>query len=141
MIQRLRVVSGIAVDKDGNTLMGLRPPDKRRPNMWEYPGGKVERAEGDEVALRREWQEELGISPRVGRRIARVTFDLESPVVISLYHVILGDLVPAVSDSVVDLRWVSPLHAVEWLPCVPSTYLVFPHVKAFLNRLAPDAPR
>jgi 8-oxo-dGTP diphosphatase len=141
MIKRIRVVAGLAVNAQNETLVGLRRPDKKRPSMWEYPGGKVELAEGDETALRREWREELGVDPRVGRRIARVTFNLESPVVISLYHVILGDLTPMISDDVMAIQWVTPLHAVEWLACVPSLYLFFPHVKAFLNTLASTAPR
>lgn len=142
MIKRVRVVSGIAINAKGEALMGLRPANKRRPNMWEYPGGKVELAEGDETALRREWREELGVDPRIGRRIARVTFDLESPVVISLYHVILGDLTPMPTPGVIEeLRWVTPLHAVEWLACAPSTYCVYPMVRTFLVNLAATAPR
>lgn len=134
-LQRIRVVSGLAVNAAGEALMGLRLPNKRRPNMWEYPGGKVDRGEGDETALRREWQEELGIAPTIGKRLARVNFELETPSVLSLYHVILGDLVPAVGDSHQELRWVAPLYAIEWLACTPSTYLVFPLVRAFMNSL------
>lgn len=135
MIQRLRVVSGIAVDKDGNVLMGLRPPDKRCPSMWEYPGGKVELAEGDATALKREWREELHVVPRVGHRIARVTFDLDVPIVISLYHVHVDGQTPTVSDSIREIRWVAPAYAVRQLPCTPSTYLTYAVVTAFLARL------
>lgn len=141
MIKRIRVVSGLAVDKANNVMVGLRPPDKKRPGMWEYPGGKVDLGEGDEIALKREWNEELGITPAIGRRIARINFDLETPVVISLYHVILNDQVPQVSDAVREIRWVAPLYAIEWLPCVPSAYLFFPMVKSFLANLSPTAPR
>jgi len=135
MIKRIRVVAGVAVDKDGNVLMGLRPPDKQCPSMWEYPGGKVELAEGDETALKREWREELHVVLRVGRRIARVTFDLDVPVVISLYHVHADDQTPMVSDSIREIRWVAPAHAVRCLPCTPSTYLTYAAVKTFLARL------
>ena len=140
-IQRIRVVSGLAVDAQNNVMVGLRPLDKKRPGMWEYPGGKVERAEGDEVALAREWQAELGIKPRIGHRIARVNFDLESPVVISLFHVILAGQTPQVSGAVTEIRWVTPLHAIEWLACVPSMYLFYPMVKSFLARLDAGGPR
>ncbi len=141
MTIRTRVVSGIAVNAKNCILVGRRPDNKKRPGMWEFPGGKVELAEGDASALIREWQEELNVTPRVGHRVSRVSFDLETPVVISLYHVILGDQVPQLSDDVVDIDWVTAVHAVEWLPCVPSMYLFYPQVKAFLTRLAPDAPR
>lgn len=141
MTPRLRVVSGLAVDADRNVLVGLRPLDKKRPGMWELPGGKVERAEGDADALAREWREEMGVTPRVGHRVARINFDLESPVVISLYHVFLGDQVPQVTDQVTAIQWVTPLHAIEWLPCVPSMYLFYPTVKAYLAGLTKASPR
>lgn len=141
MTPRIRVVAGLAVSAKNEVLVGLRPSDKKRPNMWEYPGGKVERAEGDATALVREWREEMKVTPKVGKRIARVTFDLESPVVISLFHVILGDQVPQVTESVTEISWVTPLHAVEWMACVPSLYLFYPVVKTWLAGLAPGAPR
>lgn len=141
MTPRIRVVSGLALDDQNNVMVGRRPLDKRRPGMWEFPGGKVERAEGDATALVREWQEEMRVTPIVGRRLARVTFDLESPVVISLYHVMLHGQVPQVTDQVTDIQWVTPLHAVEWLACVPSLYLVYPAVKAFIAGLASGVRR
>jgi 8-oxo-dGTP diphosphatase len=140
MTDRIRVVAGLAVDHNNHVLVAKRPPDKKRPDMYEYPGGKVERAEGDETALAREWMEELKITPSVRRRIARVTFDLESQVVISLFHVVIGAQVPEAVEHT-DLLWVDPLYAVERLACVPSLYLFFPTVKAFLRNLAKDAPR
>lgn len=140
MIDRIRVVAGLAVDKDNRVFVAKRPPDKKRPDMYEYPGGKVERAEGDARALVREWQEELKVTPNVGHRIARINFDLESPVVISLYHVTLSGQSPETVEHV-DARWVDPLYAVERLACVPSLYLFYPHVRAFLRQLAPNVPR
>ncbi len=50
-------------------LVQQRPPHKSRGNLWEFPGGKVEPGESDEVALVRECQEELAVELRVGRRV------------------------------------------------------------------------
>lgn len=46
---------------DGALLLSTRPPGKPYAGYWEFPGGKMERGETVEVALRRELQEELGI--------------------------------------------------------------------------------
>jgi 8-oxo-dGTP diphosphatase len=149
MIDRIRVVSGLAINADNRILVAKRPISKivdgkqvqvKRPEMYEYPGGKVERAEGDERALEREWFEELQVKVTVKNRIARITFDLESPVVISLYRVVLGDQIPKPTEHT-DLRWVDPQYAVEYLPAVPSLYLFYPQVKAAVRALAVNALR
>ncbi len=49
-------------------LVQQRLPNKTRPNLWEFPGGKVEPGETDEQALARECEEELAVTLKVGRR-------------------------------------------------------------------------
>ncbi|MFP8967141.1 Nudix family hydrolase [Pokkaliibacter sp. CJK22405] len=49
-----------AADK---VLVALRPEDKHQGGKWEFPGGKVESGETRELALARELQEEVGITP------------------------------------------------------------------------------
>lgn len=50
-------------------LVQQRLPDKSRPNLWEFPGGKVEVGETDADALARECMEELEVALDVGRRL------------------------------------------------------------------------
>ena len=50
-------------------LVQQRLPGKSRPNLWEFPGGKVEQGETDAAALIRECQEELEVELTVGRRL------------------------------------------------------------------------
>ncbi len=57
----LIVVAAALVDGDGRVLVQKRPPDGAMPNVWEFPGGKVEGDETPEAALKRELFEELGI--------------------------------------------------------------------------------
>jgi len=64
----LRVVGAVAV-RDGRVLMAQRATG-RFTGFWEFPGGKVEDGESDQVALRRELEEELGVRAAVHQLIA-----------------------------------------------------------------------
>ena len=55
-----RVIAGI-IERGGRVLVAQRPLEKRYGGLWEFPGGKVEGAETDLDALRRELEEELGL--------------------------------------------------------------------------------
>jgi 8-oxo-dGTP diphosphatase len=56
------VAVGILVDSEGRYLLTSRPPGKVYAGYWEFPGGKLESGESVEQALRRELQEEIGVT-------------------------------------------------------------------------------
>ncbi|MFM7330462.1 MAG: NUDIX domain-containing protein [Brachymonas sp.] len=56
------VAVGILMQPNGSFLMTTRPEGKVYAGYWEFPGGKIERGETLEAALRRELQEEIGIT-------------------------------------------------------------------------------
>ena len=56
------VAVGVLVNADGAFLLTSRPEGKVYAGYWEFPGGKLEGAETVEQALRRELQEEIGIT-------------------------------------------------------------------------------
>ena len=57
---------------DNALLLSTRPEGKPYAAYWEFPGGKIEAGETVEVALRRELQEELGITI-AGAEVWKVT--------------------------------------------------------------------
>jgi 8-oxo-dGTP diphosphatase len=57
-----QVAVGLLVRADGRFLLTSRPPGKAYAGYWEFPGGKLEAAESVEQALRRELQEEIGVT-------------------------------------------------------------------------------
>ncbi len=59
--KRLGVVAGIIRDEHGRVLLAQRPAHKHQGGCWEFPGGKIQRAETASVALARELAEELDI--------------------------------------------------------------------------------
>lgn len=43
--KRVKVVAAIIENEQGEILCALRSPHMSMPNMWEFPGGKVEEKE------------------------------------------------------------------------------------------------
>lgn len=56
------VAVGILIAADGAFLLTSRPEGKAYAGYWEFPGGKLEDGETVEQALRRELQEEIGVT-------------------------------------------------------------------------------
>lgn len=56
------VAVGVLMLHNGSFLLTSRPQGKVYAGYWEFPGGKLEAGETVEQALRRELQEELGIT-------------------------------------------------------------------------------
>ncbi|MGP7817394.1 (deoxy)nucleoside triphosphate pyrophosphohydrolase [Niallia sp. 01092] len=62
MKKTVNVVAAIIENEQNEILCALRSPKMSLPNMWEFPGGKVEKDEDIFSALEREITEELGCS-------------------------------------------------------------------------------
>ena len=58
-------VAAAIIRRDEELLLTRRKADVHLPNLWEFPGGKVEPGESLSTALEREIREELGLRVRV----------------------------------------------------------------------------
>jgi A/G-specific adenine glycosylase len=68
---KIQAVIGI-IEKNGKYLIQKRPSTGLLADLWEFPGGKLEREETAELALRREIKEELGVEIEEERFLTRV---------------------------------------------------------------------
>jgi 8-oxo-dGTP diphosphatase len=68
------VVAAVIERGDRRILIGQRRRDDTSPLKWEFPGGKVEEGESDEVALARELREELGATLVKAVPIGRIDY-------------------------------------------------------------------
>jgi 8-oxo-dGTP diphosphatase len=59
MKKLVKVVAAVIENENNEILCALRSPEMSIPNMWEFPGGKVESNEDIYSALKREIDEEL----------------------------------------------------------------------------------
>ena len=59
--RHIRVVGAMLQNAEGRYLITQRPPKASLPLLWEFPGGRVEEGEPDDVALAREIREEMGV--------------------------------------------------------------------------------
>jgi mutator protein MutT len=68
----MRTVVAALIEEKGRILICQRRAGDHFAHLWEFPGGKVERGETLEAALRRELLEELGVESSIGPEYHRV---------------------------------------------------------------------
>lgn len=73
--KRVLVVAAVIRGDQGRILLARRPQSAHQGGLWEFPGGKVEAGEAEAVALVRELDEELGITPVASHPLIRIRHD------------------------------------------------------------------
>ncbi len=73
----IKVVCGVIYKAD-KIFICRRKQNKTLGGYWEFPGGKVEQGETNEICLQRELQEELGMKVEVGNYITTVQYDYKT---------------------------------------------------------------
>ena len=111
----MRVVAG-AIISAGRVLVALRRPGQPRGGCWELPGGKVETAETDAAALRRELAEELGVEVAVHECLGESRHDYGDVAIHLLaYRCVLSSGVPVAREhAAVTWATADQLHGLSW---------------------------
>ena len=103
----IRVVAAV-VERGGRYLITQRRANAVLPELWEFPGGRVEDRESDNEALVRELDERLGVSASVGELISFVSHPYEKYTVdLYLYQCRIPDDATLACHAVKDYRWVT----------------------------------
>jgi 8-oxo-dGTP diphosphatase len=106
MSERIVRVVAAVIETEGRYLITQRRATAVLPNLWEFPGGKVEPGERDEDALRREILERLDAEVRVLQMISFVRHPYERYTVdLHLYQCELLSEVRV--RAVQDFRWIA----------------------------------
>ncbi len=107
-----------AVIRDGNHVFATQRGYGPYKDRWEFPGGKIERDESPQDALKREIREELDTIITVSDQICTVEYDyLEFHLSMRCYwaDIVDGHLVLKEHEAA---RWLDldNLDSVDWLP-------------------------
>lgn len=97
-------------------LIGQRPERKARGLLWEFVGGKVERGESREDALRRECREELALEIVPGDRYAEVLHEYPDLTVRLTLFCAEAEGEPTPLEHR-DLRWITPAEIPQYDFC------------------------
>jgi 8-oxo-dGTP diphosphatase len=124
--KRINVVGAI-LERDGLILAAQRSSTMSLPNMWEFPGGKIEAGETAEQALRRELAEELNCLAEVGVHVETTEHDYEfGTVILSTYYCRLVEGEPELTEHSA-IEWISPAELMnyDWAPAdIPAVHKI-----------------
>jgi len=102
-----RVVAAIIINQAREVLICQRTNQQTHPLQWEFPGGKIEAGEAPEQALRRELDEELGITAEIGERIAQHTHRYSGSHIIALQFFLVRESQGKIENRIFQqVRWV-----------------------------------
>ena len=112
----ITVVAGLIREGD-RILICQRPAGKARGLLWEFPGGKVEAGESKREALVRECREELGVTLKIGKVYAELTYEYPDVTVrLTLFEARIGEGVPRNIEHA-DVKWIKPEEITEYPFC------------------------
>ena len=106
---QIQVVAAVIVNAHRQILITQRPPGSHLPGFWEFPGGKIDKEETPERALKREIKEELDAEIEVKKLLWNEHFEYpEKEIYISFYACrLISDPQHLKPLEVADFRWIS----------------------------------
>lgn len=127
MKRTVKVVGAVTINEQGQILCALRSPTMSQPNVWEFPGGKVEEGEKPEDALVREIKEELSCKVEVHELVEDVVHEYPTIIVHLLtYKTKIVEGTPMAKEHA-ELRWMAldELSSLQWAPADVPTVEAF----------------
>lgn len=103
-----RVVAAL-IWREGKILICQRTRHQPMPLKWEFPGGKIEEGEQPRDALRRELEEELGITATIGDELARIQHEYPNGGMVELRFYIVREHQGEIENRIFrEIRWAAP---------------------------------
>lgn len=110
----MKNVTAAILVKDGKILIARRKADDRQANKWEFPGGTVEPGETPQACLKREMQEEFGITVSVGRFLGESVYHYDHGAIKLLAYRANWISGKMVLKDHADCRWVPAAQLAEY---------------------------
>ncbi len=105
-VKTVRFVAAALILRADTVLICQRRPDQPMALKWEFPGGKIELGETAEQALVRELDEELGITARIGSRVARIRHSYRNGGAVDLQFFAVHSFEGEIENRIFnDFRW------------------------------------
>ena len=126
-MKSVKVVGAVIRNEENHILCALRSPNMSMPNLWEFPGGKIEEGESPQASLLREIKEELDCTIEVLDFITEVQHPYPNILVHLLtYEARIIDGIPQAKEHA-RLEWISltKLKELEWAPAdIPTVEIL-----------------
>lgn len=117
MKKDIHVVGAVIIEGE-KILCAQRGSTKSLPYRWEFPGGKIEKGESPQEALKREINEEMHCQIKIGKQVEHTVYEYDFGVVhLTTYYCELIEGNPVLTEHV-SIKWLSPneLILLDWAP-------------------------
>jgi 8-oxo-dGTP pyrophosphatase MutT (NUDIX family) len=132
-VSLLRSVAGIAVQGELFFIARRKRDASEMSQRWEFPGGKVESAESDEVALAREFLEEFNAPIRVLRFLGESVFANKGKVrALAAWEIALEPAHVAILNEHSEAAWL-PLDTIAGMELADSDRSLIPILQASIR--------
>lgn len=107
-MKKIDVVGAVIYDNTKKKyLVTMRDKNRNQGGLWEFPGGKIEKDESNEEALKREISEELKVSINVYELLEDYTYEYpEAAVRLITYLCTIVDGKPQLTEHE-NMKWVT----------------------------------
>jgi 8-oxo-dGTP diphosphatase len=132
MKKNIYVVGAVIIENE-KILCAQRGQDKTLPFKWEFPGGKIEKGESPQEALRREINEEMHCEIEIGDQIEHTVYEYDFGIVhLTTFYCKLIKGKPILTEHV-SIQWLyrDELISLDWAPAdipaiekISNTYLI-----------------